>query len=122
MRRERAASNDMVPLGELLRKHGFNVAENADLGSPPAPGVHDATGYHYRCHDSAAIDVNHDQGNEGAALDALVAPLHKLGYRTIWRARGTSTTCTSTSRTRRRSARASRPAAPSARWRRRRWA
>jgi hypothetical protein len=83
-----AASNDMVPLGELLRKHGFNVAENADLGSPPAPGVHDATGYHYRCHSSAAIDVNHDQGDEGAALDALVAPLHKLGYRTIWRATG----------------------------------
>jgi hypothetical protein len=82
------SKNDMVPLGELLRAHGFNVAENADLGSPPAPNVHVNGSYHYRCHSSAAIDVNHDQGDEGGTLDALVAPLHALGYRTIWRAAG----------------------------------
>jgi hypothetical protein len=80
--------NDLVPLGELLRAHGFAVGENADLGDNPAPGVHSATGFHYRCHNSAAIDLNHDQGNEGATLDALVAPLHRLGYRTIWRTTG----------------------------------
>ena len=82
------SKNDLVPLGELLRKHGFAVGENADLGDNPAPGVHSATGYHYRCHNSAAIDLNHDQGNEGATLDALVEPLHRLGYRTIWRTTG----------------------------------
>ncbi len=80
--------NDLVPLGELLRAHGFSVGENADLGDNPAPGVHSATGYHYRCHNSAAIDLNHDQGNEGATLDALVEPLHRLGFRTLWRTTG----------------------------------
>ena len=83
-----ASKNDLVPLGELLRAHGFSAGENADLGDNPAPGVHSATGYHYRCHNSAAIDLNHDQGNEGAALDALVEPLHKLGFRTLWRTTG----------------------------------
>jgi putative Flp pilus-assembly TadE/G-like protein len=80
--------NDLVPLGELLKAHGFSVGENADLGDNPAPGVHSATGYHYRCHNSAAIDLNHDQGNEGAVLDALVEPLHRLGFRTLWRTTG----------------------------------
>ena len=80
--------NDLVPLGELLRKHGFAVGENADLGDPPAPGVHAATGFHYRCHDSGAIDVNHDQSDEGGAIDGLINDLHRLGYRTIWRTTG----------------------------------
>jgi len=83
-----ASKNDLVPLGELLKAHGFSVGENADLGDNPAPGVHSATGYHYRCHNSAAIDLNHDQGNEGAVLDALVEPLHRLGFRTLWRTTG----------------------------------
>jgi hypothetical protein len=83
-----ASRNDLVPLGELLRSHGFSAGENADLGDNPAPGVHSATGYHYRCHNSAAIDLNHDQGDEGAALDALVEPLHRLGFRTLWRTTG----------------------------------
>jgi hypothetical protein len=82
------SKNDLVPLGELLRAHGFAAGENADLGDNPAPGVHSATGYHYRCHNSAAIDLNHDQGNEAATLDALVEPLHRLGYRTLWRTTG----------------------------------
>jgi putative Flp pilus-assembly TadE/G-like protein len=82
------SKNDLVPLGQLLRAHGFSAGENADLGDNPAPGVHSATGYHYRCHNSAAIDLNHDQGNEGAVLDALVEPLHRLGFRTLWRTTG----------------------------------
>jgi hypothetical protein len=64
------------------------VGENADLGDDPLPGVHSATGFHYQCHHSAAIDVNHDQSNEGGTIDALVEPLHRLGYRTIWRTTG----------------------------------
>jgi hypothetical protein len=80
--------NDLVPLGELLREHGFAVGENADLGDNPAPGVHSATGFHYRCHNSAAIDVNHDQGDEAGTIDALIEPLHRLGFRTIWRTTG----------------------------------
>jgi hypothetical protein len=83
-----AAANDLVKLGLLLRRHGFNVAENAELGDPPAPGVHVPGSWHYRCNDSGAIDVNHDQGDESGTLDALVQPLHKLGFRTIWRTTG----------------------------------
>jgi hypothetical protein len=83
-----ASSNDLVRLGALLRRHGFEVGENAEMGDAPAPGVHDAGGWHYKCRDSGALDVNHDQGDEAAVIDALVEPLHKLGFRTIWRAAG----------------------------------
>ena len=55
-----ASSNDLVKLGNLLREHGFAVGENAEMGDNPAPGVHSATGYHYQCRNSAALDVNHD--------------------------------------------------------------
>ncbi|HEX6026473.1 MAG TPA: pilus assembly protein TadG-related protein [Solirubrobacter sp.] len=83
-----AATNDLVKLGELLRKHGFHVAENAELGDNPRPGVHSSTGYHYRCRNSAAIDVNHDQFNEAGVIDGIVDDVQKLGFRTIWRAAG----------------------------------
>jgi hypothetical protein len=83
-----ASSNDLVKLGHLLQEHGFNVAENAEMGSPPGPTAHDQGGWHYKCRDSGALDVNHDQGNEKGAIDGLVADLHKLGFRTIWQAEG----------------------------------
>ena len=83
-----AGSNDLVKLGKLLEKHGFAVGENADLGDNPQPGVHAATGYHYKCRNSAAIDVNHDQFNEAGVIDAIVGPVQKLGFRTIWRTTG----------------------------------
>ena len=34
-----ASSNDLVRLSELLAAHGFTVAENADFGDNPRPGV-----------------------------------------------------------------------------------
>jgi hypothetical protein len=83
-----AASNDLVKLGKLLREHGFAVGENAEMGDNPAPGVHSSTGYHYRCRNSAALDVNHDQFDEKGTIDAIVAPVQKLGFRTIWQAAG----------------------------------
>jgi hypothetical protein len=83
-----AATNDLVTLGELLRKHGFQVGENAELGDPPAPGVHVPGSWHYRCNGSGALDVNHDQGDEKGAIDGLVGRLHDLGFRTIWQAEG----------------------------------
>jgi hypothetical protein len=85
-----AASNDLVTLGNLLREHGFAVGENAEMGDDPAPGVHEATGYHYRCRHSAALDVNADNGpgSEKAIIDAIVGPVQKLGFRTIWQAAG----------------------------------
>ena len=83
-----AASNDLVTLGRLLQKHGFAVGENAEMGDNPAPGVHEAGGYHYKCRNSGALDVNHDQFNEKGVIDAIVAPVQKLGFRTIWQAAG----------------------------------
>jgi hypothetical protein len=83
-----ASTNDLVKLGLLLRAHGFQVGENAELGDPPAPGVHVSGSWHYRCNDSGAIDVNHDQGDEKGAIDGLVSHLHDLGFRTIWQAEG----------------------------------
>ena len=72
---------------DLLQKHGFRVSENAEMGFPPTP-VHVSGSWHYRCNDSGALDVNHDQGDEKGAIDGLVAHLHDLGFRTIWQAEG----------------------------------
>ena len=83
-----ASSNDIVKLGNLLREHGFDVAENAEMGDNPRPGVHSATGYHYQCRNSAALDVNYYQGSEPAAIDGIVEDVQALGFRTIWRAAG----------------------------------
>ncbi|HET6547448.1 MAG TPA: pilus assembly protein TadG-related protein [Solirubrobacter sp.] len=83
-----SGGNDLVKLGKLLQKHGFAVGENAEMGDNPAPGVHSSTGYHYQCRNSAAIDVNHDQFDEKGVIDAIVGPVQKLGFRTIWQAAG----------------------------------
>jgi hypothetical protein len=83
-----ASNNDLVKLGNLLREHGFDVAENAEMGDNPRPGVHSATGYHYQCRNSAALDVNYYQGSEPAAIDGIVEDVQALGFRTIWRAAG----------------------------------
>jgi hypothetical protein len=83
-----AQSNDLVKLGHLLQEHGFQVGENAEMGDDPRIGAHDSQGYHYKCRHSAALDVNHDQGDEKGAIDGLVSHLHELGFRTIWQAEG----------------------------------
>ena len=57
-----AKSNDLVTLGKMLREHGFAVAENAEMGDDPAPGVHAENGFHYKCRHSGALDVNADNG------------------------------------------------------------
>jgi hypothetical protein len=82
-----ASTNDLVTLGHLLLKHGFRVSENAEMGFPPTP-VHVSGSWHYRCNDSGALDVNHDQGDETGAINGLVQHLHDLGFRTIWQAEG----------------------------------
>ena len=84
-----ASSNDLVKLTALLRSHGFHVAENADIGSPPGPKAHSQTGYHYRCRNSAALDVNWPNPNtETGVIDGIVRQVQELGFRTIWRAAG----------------------------------
>lgn len=85
-----AESNDIVKLGQLLREHGFTVGENADMGDNPLPGDHTAGGYHFRCRNSAAIDVNADNGpgTEKSLIDGIVRDVQRLGFRTIWQAAG----------------------------------
>jgi hypothetical protein len=85
-----AKSNDLVTLGKLLQEHGFAVAENAEMGSNPADGVHAAGGFHYKCRRSGALDVNADNGpgTEKQIIDGIVGDVQKLGFRTIWQAAG----------------------------------
>jgi hypothetical protein len=85
-----AKTNDLVTLGKMLQEHGFNVAENAEMGSPPGPKAHSAGGFHYKCRDSGALDVNADNGpgTEKQIIDGIVADVQKLGFRTIWQAAG----------------------------------
>jgi hypothetical protein len=83
-----ASSNDLVKLGDLLREHGFIVHENAEAGDFPEP-VHEKGGYHYKCRNSGAIDVNwNPESEEPAVVDGIVKDVQKLGFRTIWRAPG----------------------------------
>jgi hypothetical protein len=81
--------NDVTILGKHLQKHGFVTLSNSQLGIPPTPGKHDPGGWHYKCANSGAIDLNYDccgQAAENAAIDPLVEPLHELGFTTIWQA------------------------------------
>ena len=82
--------DDLVALGRFLQEQGFVVGENAAFGSV---GSHDPGGYHYKCGNRGAIDVNFGGPGdldplEVKAVDPIIAPLRDLGFRTIWRAAG----------------------------------
>jgi hypothetical protein len=82
--------DDMVALGRFLQEQGFVVGENAAFGPV---GRHDPQGYHYKCGNRGAIDVNFGPPGdlvkpETDAVDPIIAPLRELGFRTIWRASG----------------------------------
>ena len=85
-----AKSNDLVTLGKLLRSTASTVAENAEMGDDPRPGVHAEGGFHYKCRHSGALDVNADNGpgTEKQIIDGIVGEVQKLGFRTIWQAAG----------------------------------
>jgi hypothetical protein len=81
---------DVVKLGKFLQAQGFIVGENAAFGRV---GQHEPGGWHYKCNDMGAIDVNFGGPGdldplEVAAVDPIIDDLHRLGYRTIWRAPG----------------------------------
>src|SRR5687768_1738985 len=82
--------DDMVALGRFLMDQGFVVGENAAFGPV---GRHDPQGYHFKCGNRGAIDVNYGGPGdldplEVKAVDPIIAPLRELGFRTIWRAAG----------------------------------
>src|SRR3954471_2839948 len=82
--------DDLVDLGRFLQRQGFVVGENAAFGPV---GSHDPGGYHYKCGNRGAIDVNFGGPGdldplEVKAVDPVIAPLRELGFRTIWRAAG----------------------------------
>lgn len=79
---DNASDNDVVKLGHFLREHGALVGENAEFDR--VDPVHGTNSWHYRCSFMGALDINY-AGNEPAAIDPLIAPLRRLGFRTIWR-------------------------------------
>ena len=82
---------DLITLGKLLQSKNFSVSENAYFGGITAQ--HEPGGYHYKCNNAGALDVNFGgpgdlDPQEVAAVDPMIEPLRKLGFRTIWRAAG----------------------------------
>jgi SLT domain-containing protein len=69
----RMAAGGIVGLGRQLLKQGYQVGEHPAFGG--VQGSHAPNSYHYR---GMAIDVNHDQGGEVAALDRLYARLRGM--------------------------------------------
>lgn len=74
----------LVAFGRRLQQMGYQVGENPAFGGV-TPGAHMANSWHYR---GGAIDVNHDQGNEKAALDAIIPMAKALGFAITWQAPG----------------------------------
>jgi hypothetical protein len=84
--------DDIVTLGHFLVEGGFAVGENRYFGGV-SPTAHAPGGYHYKCGDAGALDVNFGGPGdlvpaEVAAVDPVIGPLGDLGFRTIWRAPG----------------------------------
>lgn len=82
---------DVVTLGHFLRDGGFLVGENDAFGG--IHGSHAPGGYHYRCANKGALDVNYGRPGdlvpeEVAAVDPIIDELNDLGFRTIWRTTG----------------------------------
>ncbi|MEA2311206.1 MAG: hypothetical protein QOE28_1174 [Solirubrobacteraceae bacterium] len=83
--------DDLITLGRFLQSKSFNISENRYFGGITAQ--HEPGGYHYKCNDAGALDVNFGgpgdlNPQEVAAVDPMIEPLRKLGFRTIWRAPG----------------------------------
>lgn len=79
----------LVAMGKRLRAEGFTVSENRALGDNPRPGVHLATGYHYKFGNSGAVDVNWpNKAQEPAKMDELAPRLRKAGFHVLWRVKG----------------------------------
>lgn len=77
-----ATVGDIVALGHALQRRGYAVGEHPKFGG--VQGGHTAGSWHYK---GRAIDVNHDQGDEMSALDAIYAPLrrNKNVIELLWR-------------------------------------
>jgi hypothetical protein len=85
---------DIITLGLFLKAHGFFVWQNDDPRLGGDAGHEDRPdSWHRKCNDRGAIDVNFDNGGTTAplnpvetnAIDPLIGPIRKLGFRTIWR-------------------------------------
>ena len=70
----------LIAFGKKLQKQDFQVSEHPLFGGVTA-GAHTPGSWHYR---GGAIDVNHDQGNEKSAIDAIVKGARAFSLRTIW--------------------------------------
>ena len=89
-RQARPAARTSSSSASSCRSQGFLVGENAAFGPV---GKHDPGGYHYKCGNKGALDVNFGgpgdlDPQEVAAVDPIIDDLRELGFRTIWRASG----------------------------------
>ena len=92
---------------EFLQRAGFVVGENAEAVRRPAAST-TPTGYHYKCDNTGALDVNFGGPatwtRAKSAVDPIIADLRGSASARSGAPPATSTTCTSTSPTRARSA------------------
>lgn len=77
------AEGGIVGLGHKLQDMGYQVGEHPLFGG--VHPVHTPGSWHYR---AGAIDVNHDQGGEKAALNAIIQLARSYGMRVIWQVAG----------------------------------
>lgn len=79
------ARANLVAFGHRLQRMGYQVSENPSFGGV-TPGAHvrrpGFISWHYR---DGAIDVNHDQGGEMAALDRIMPLAKQYGLGIHWR-------------------------------------
>ena len=80
---------DLIALGKTLRQKGFQVSENKAMGDNPRPGVHMATGWHYKFDNSGALDVNWpNAAQEPKVMDQLAPVVRAQGFHVLWRVKG----------------------------------
>lgn len=80
---------DLIALAKELQAKGWQISENKAMGDNPRPGVHLATGYHYKFDNSGAIDVNWPNAAQEARMaDAIVPEIRRRGFHVLWRVKG----------------------------------
>lgn len=80
---------DLIALAKALQAKGWLISENKAMGDNPRPGVHLATGYHYKFDNSGAIDVNWPNASQEARMaDAIVPEIRRQGFHVLWRVKG----------------------------------
>ena len=88
VRRPDCASTTSSSSGASCRSTAATSARTrASATRRAAAAAHSTTGWHYKCGNSGAIDLNYDRATRSAIIDASVELVHKLGFSTLWQRR-----------------------------------